>query len=265
MTGRARDWLPVQAGKRPAVESRVEEAVGEWSQAWFVRRRVTVASARATLTEPAADADGGGWRRYGGSLGLSCTKRSVQKLLEWGLDLRMDLSTLTEADRRVLELMEHELFADLTRRVELKLDLKSTAGPSPSQIDTPYDRLGGVTFTLADSVGGPLMALAVPLDVVMSLCRRSLPPRRPTTAPQSRREALGRQSVTLQAVLGAAEISLSELPGLACGDVLVLNRRLDEPAALALVGSETPLALAGLTDLDGWAALTLQSLAIRDH
>jgi len=261
VTAQVQDWLPVQVGQRQVIEARVAQAVEAWSTAWFARRRVTVVGARAALSDPSGEAESPAWRRYDAELALACPARAAQRLLDWVFDVRAE-GPASDMDRRVLERVEQDLFSDLIQRVASALDLKAAGRPGPPQpVGSPFGRLGGVTFTLGEASGGGLLSLAAPLNAILPLCRRSLPPPRPTPPPAPRAVALGHHPVTIEAVLGMAEISVSELRRLEPGDVLILDRKLGEPTALALPDSDFAFALAQLSDQDGRTALTLMSPA----
>jgi flagellar motor switch/type III secretory pathway protein FliN len=64
--------------------------------------------------------------------------------------------------------------------------------------------------------------------------------------------------MTLEALLGEAEVSLAELQGLAAGDVLVLGAALSDPGSIRLVNAGATVARAKLTEIDGAFALVLQ-------
>ena len=71
--------------------------------------------------------------------------------------------------------------------------------------------------------------------------------------------ALGNVPMTIEATLGAADLLLSDLRGLAPGDVLVLRTPLDAAAKVSLPGEDHGFAHAKLTDIDGRMALTFQA------
>jgi flagellar motor switch protein FliM len=62
----------------------------------------------------------------------------------------------------------------------------------------------------------------------------------------SRRQAVGGKGVSLRAVVGEMEMSVSELAGIAIDDVLVLDQRLSEPVALLAGESHTAVAAGNL-------------------
>jgi flagellar motor switch/type III secretory pathway protein FliN len=118
------------------------------------------------------------------------------------------------------------------------------SAPAAAAAELRWDGEGVPEAWLAPGAGAEIYDLspALPLVIALSpaLVAASLP-----KAPAGRagREALAARAgavescaVELQAVAGNAELELGELARLAPGDVIVLERRLDEPLALQLGG-----------------------------
>jgi flagellar motor switch/type III secretory pathway protein FliN len=94
---------------------------------------------------------------------------------------------------------------------------------------------------------------ALRLLVELPETQRAAAARRPVPL-GSARTAIGQQPVTLEVRLGEAEIALGALATLAVGDVLVLDRRLDEGVELRLDEQRLPCA-AYLGSVDGRIAV----------
>jgi len=114
--------------------------------------------------------------------------------------------------------------------------------PAAAAAELRWDAEGVPEAWLAPGAGAALHGLspALPFVIALSpaLVAASLPKAR---AGRDGREALAPRSgavetcaVELQAVVGNAELELGELARLSPGDVIVLDRRLDEPLALQL-------------------------------
>lgn len=260
MIQEAQTWLPIGVTARVAVQAAIGQAVAEWAALWFPRPQVSVSSFKPTLGEPRDDADGSGWRIYRRSVAISCSRRASARLAGWALDAELDPPSPRKADRRLLDLFERRLVEDLAYKVELACGLDGEAQPRPKGVRNPFGKLGGVAVGLADDFGAPLLSLAIPLPAVLPLCRSSLPAAGGKPARlASFAQALGSADLTIEAILGAAEVPVADLRTLAPGDVLVLKRGLSDAVDVSLVGSDSAFAHAKLIDLDGQMALALQA------
>jgi flagellar motor switch/type III secretory pathway protein FliN len=137
--------------------------------------------------------------------------------------------------------------------------------PAAAAAELRWDAEGVPESWLAPGAGAALYGLspALPFVIALSpaLVAASLPK---AAARRGGREALAARSgavetcaVELQAVVGNAELELGELARLAPGDVIVLDRRLDEPLALQL--GVHPVARVQLGTADGGKAVQVVS------
>lgn len=260
MTGAAEAWLPIDIAAREVVQSAIGRAIADWSTLWFPRPHVGVSGFKATRNAPRDEANGAGWKIYRSTVAVSCPQRSASWLVGWALDAQLDQLILKKADRRLLELFERTLIEDLAHKVELALGIESEAQLQPRSVRQPFDRRGGVTVSLSEDLGAPLLLLAVPLQALLPLCRTSMSPaRREVSTMACFAQALGAADLTIEANLGHADVPVAELLALAPGDVLVLNRGLTDPIDVALAGHETAFARAKLIDFEGQMGLALQT------
>ena len=263
MTGGPREWLPLDVCKREIVRTSLEGAVAAWSELWFVGRGIRVSNCRPIVSARGEGVDGAAWKIHAGPAAISCPPRFAQRFSAWALDINLDNLVLGQADRRIVSQMENDILQDLARTVEQALDAETGVAPEGfhGSVD-PFDGLGGVVLNLADELGDRCLALAVPLGALIPLCRASFPPRRKAAPMKSRLDALRSTPVRMEALLGEVEVAIVDLPGLAAGDVLVLNRALDASAEVVLHGSEVPVMRGSLTQCESRMALTLQSPAL---
>lgn len=260
MIAEAQPWLPTAALARRAVGRAIDAAVDNWSAAWFGGHRLTAAVFRPVSGPNASRAEGGGWQVYGTSMALAIGEAAKTRLVGWALDGPMDMLALEGADAKVVARFGHLLLGDLARAVEAALGTAPDVLPTPRLVDHPFGRAGGVEVPLGEGQGGALLTLAIPGEAVLPLCRASLPPARPARTPLTRpREAIGSTRVRLQATLGHASIGLADLRRLSEGDVLVLDRALDQGASLLAAGLPEPVASAELGAADGRVTLALQT------
>ena len=107
---------------------------------------------------------------------------------------------------------------------------------------------GAAIYSLAPEL--PLLLALSPALVVAWLPKSTRRVRQPLAALPRAMEGC---PVELQAVVGEAELELGELARLAAGDVIVLERRLDEPLALQL--GDEPVAQVQLGTMGGGRAV----------
>jgi len=258
VTAEVKSWLPFGVLARKAIKAPIGAAVGEWSTLWFGRRFQTV-NFRPTEHKPWSTADDSGWLRYGGMVALSYGAAARDRLIGSALDCPFASLALSPADEEVVGRFEADLFGDLAARIEAALGLESRPAAPPRGLDAPFGPAGGLEVEVRDPDGHSALRIAAPLEAVMPLCKASLPPPRRRLAIRSRRsEAIGAVQVTLQATLGHAEVGLADLRRLTQGDVLVLDRTLDEGAILASSDNGTPLARARLGADGDRMTLTVQ-------
>ena len=254
------EWLPLDVSLRPGVRSRVDQAVLKWSQTWISKRRLKVCTWTTAVSQPRGDQDGAGWQRYTSGLAISASRRARTRLLDWGLDIQLDELALTETDRQLIEQIERRMLEGLVGDVEQSLSVTAEGGAAQTLVTEPFAGQGGAIIGLTDSGSSALLTLAVPFAVLLPLCLEDLPPPRPRPEPlSSRAYSVGSTRLSIEAGLGQAEMTLKDLRNLAVGDVLVLDKALDEPAELSLAGTEALLAQASIADQAGQMTLTLES------
>jgi len=244
-----RDWLPAEAAERSAVRGPVEEVVAEWSSHWFARGELSLSGwALAPRPRPAGDA---GWRDCGGGVEASCSSRASVRLAGMALDARLEQLDLNDRDRSLTSAFSRRMVDDLGQRLRRLLGVERDVPEV-----TATDRR--VVATISDGADA-LLSLAIPFPLLIGLCRRVLPKPGPAMKiSDPRLQALGPTTLRLDATLGSATLSLSEVRDLAVGDILLLDRTLGDAADLSLARSRTVVARGVLTETDGHVALILQ-------
>lgn len=260
MTEEVLEWLPVEATACAPVKSAIEGGVADWCEHWFAGRRVRVAGLTPTPKSAPASTDEAGWRLFGQSVAISYPKKAATRLLEWALDVELERIVLTDVDRQLMQAFERRLIGDLAVRLETALGVGGGLRDLPANTIDPLGRLGGLVVSLADGQGLQLLSLGIPLATVLPLCKSSSARVDRQPVPLDRlMQALGPVTVSVDAMLGKAEITLSDLQGLSAGDVLILDVGLDDLARLTLPSSDSTIAHAKLIDVEGHRALALQA------
>ena len=252
MSGEARPWLPVAALDAPAVRRALGEAVESWSDRWFPGARLAAAgfavrAAGAPLPAPA-------WLSYGTAAALAADQL---RLAGFALGTKPKGLVLSEVDRDIIGRFTTRILADLAGALDRAIGRDPPAGETETLTDDPLPD-GGLAFTVADGTGAPVLHGAVPLAALVPF-RKSLlePARRPRPALARLGRSIGATPVRLEARLGAAAVALGELAALAPGDVLILDRAIEQGASLALPQSGRCLARAAIAERGPEISLTL--------
>ena len=249
---RAQDWLPAEASERGAVRAAVETVIAGWASHWFGRGDLRLFE--WALAERGRPVDPAAWRPCGPGLEVCCPVRAANRLAGLALDARLEGMDLGERDRLLVSAFARRIVDDLVERLR-RLFVGDTE--TVQTVARPDDRR--ITASIADG-SDVLISLSVSTALLLGLTRRTLPA--PPVAARiagDRLSALGHSAVRLEVTLGTATLSLAEAKGLACGDVLVLDRRLADPAELSLASSADVVARGVLTEDDGRLALVLQT------
>lgn len=249
MTTAARDWLPAEAVERDAVSAAAEAVVAEWAAHWFARGEFRLAS--WGLASPDRVPGEAGSRACDGGVEATCSTRAAARLAGFALDARGEATDLNDRDRLVVSAVARQIVDDLAQR------LRRLGGR-----ESPPEATSGTRLVVAGIAEGAdvLFSLAIPLPLLVGVCRRTLP--RPPAAAKiegQRLSAVGCSTVRLEATLGTAMLSLAEAKGLAPGDILLLDRTLGDAADLTFAQSPSVVARGVLTETEGQLALVLQT------
>lgn len=245
-----RAWLPRSAATSDVIRTGLEAAVADWRGRWFAKGDIRLADLAASERRPAQV---GEETIQGDSVSLTLLAKSKARLLQLALDKRLEGLTLTEADRKVLDGFADRLWRSLIDLVEQSLEL---ASPDPGGA-IPYAKIPseGIAATLSDGRDA-LLTLWTPLSSALPTIKASLPARRLHTAGLTHPgDAISANSVTLEASLGGAVVSLADLQSFEAGDVIVLDTPMSD--GIALASGDTEIARGALSHVGGRLSLTL--------
>lgn len=249
---RAQDWLPAEASERGVVRAAVETVIAGWASHWFGRGELRLFE--WALAETGRPVDPAAWRSCGPGLEVCCPLRAASRLAGLALDVRLEGMDLGERDRLLVSAFARRIVDELVERLR-----RLFVGDAETVASEPRPDERRITASIADG-SDVLISVSVSTALLLGLTRRTLPALpAPARIAGDRLSALGRSAVRLEVTLGTAMLSLAEAKGLACGDVLVLDRRLADPAELSLASSADVIARGVLTEDDGRMALVLQT------
>nr|WP_245344953.1 FliM/FliN family flagellar motor C-terminal domain-containing protein [Asticcacaulis solisilvae] len=163
---------------------------------------------------------------------------------------------MTEADRHIVKGLERKIIETLAVEIEQAFGLAGTLKAVPETRRDALAENGGLLVVLKDTAGRDILTLGVPTEVVLPVVRAQLgppSPRRDNLQPLV--DALGSAVVAVEAVVGRVELTLADLNTLGVGDVLVLDRVVDEPVDIASADSRRIFARARLSQVQDGIAL----------
>ena len=224
-----------------------------WARRWFGARPVAVTSFVTLAGPPPPDIDGD-WRRHADLVAVKHSRVANSRLLERALDLSLEGLVLSEIDRRVIAALAQRVIEDLAATLKAALDVGTAALPDP---------LGPFGCALIGIAEGrdQLLTVAIPLEALVRLRKAELAPASRSANPLAGvSEALQPTTVVLEASLGKVKLSLAELQGLSPGDIVVLDRVIEDGGEISLIESDVVFARATLSGSpNGHLALTVQA------
>lgn len=240
MSRKVREWLPAEALEGGAVPALVEGAVGAWASKWFSRAQPRAGSFAVRAGK--ADVRAGGWR-LAGKVGAALSAAQVLRVAGLATNAQPERLVLSETDRDIIGRLAAEIVADLARTIGTALGLDPAGAGEADPLSDPFGGGGGLQFVIGDTGGEPLADIAIPAAALIAFRKAGIPESRRRLAPLApTAAAVEAMQVRVSARLGAATLPLGELAGLAAGDVLVLDRSVEDGAELSLGTHARPFA-----------------------
>lgn len=253
MSSNTWNWLPEGALSSPVVLALVDGVVSDWSGRWFcahrlVRQRLHYADAPVSPAVVASTA----------RVAVRATPAAVETLTGHALDTDLSRLETNDTDQAITATLGVILLQDLATALEAALVADGGAAPAAAE------GFGGVLIELTDEDGRRMLVIETSRAVLAGARLAALPER----APRKRaltpvRTAVADVPVTLSASLGSAAITLPEARRLAPGDVIVLDRPLDQAIDLIPANGGPVVACARLADTASPPSLRLEAAAAR--
>lgn len=232
----ATDWLPDSAFTEPRLVERLDGAIAAWSGRWFGARAVQrIGKAEAA---PADRRQGGGreWQRFAPGVWIAWGVSGGMALARHALALGGTMPRTTGADERLLGHYAESIARDLAGALA---DLIGARGPLREEEAAPGS---GISFKVRAVEDGPVLQVLVESAALTRFRKQLCPPwRAPAAGKTPLAAALAGSPVRVEASLGVTTMSALDLRDIAVGDVIVLDRRTDEPVLLRAVDGGAPL------------------------
>ncbi len=228
-----RPWLPADTAAPTRVRGAIADMVDGWAREWFAGEPLRALGTLVRLTDPRGELRKTIWHVHGGGLAIGVTPAGTTALGAHVLGLAIGAERLP-ADLGVLERVGSDCLDALKRRAVALLGLTDAGdwifadGGSGSRAVYRLD--------ISNSLRNPAVVLELSSEAFAAFVKAAMP----APAPQplgTPADALANLPVRLAALVGGCELTVAELGELAPGDVVVLDRGLDETLPLAIDGA----------------------------
>lgn len=230
----------------------VDWAVADWSGRWFrdhrlIRQRLQYTEAPASPPAVASTS----------RVAVRATPASVETLTGQALDADLLRLETNDTDQAIVAALGVALLQDLATVLDTALIAEGDAAAA--------DGSGVVLIELTDEDGRRMLVIETSRAVLADARLAALPERARRKGPlTSVRTAVADVPVTLSASLGSAAITLPDARRLAPGDVIVLDRSLDQAIDLVPANGGAAVACARLADTASPPSLRLEAATGRD-
>lgn len=228
----ARTWLPpgADAGK---AEAAFANLLADWSGHWFAESKDARARGLTRMEEAGRELRSIAWHRCDAGAAVGVGAGGAIALGARAMDVAAGLGDRTPTDLLLLRQLGDACLQDLRQRVLALLGLPGgTQWAESAQVPAAEDMVYRAELT-GRSEPVPV-AIAVTPARLARLIKSCLPAPPSHTALASPEAALAGTKLGLSAMLGACEVTLAEIEALAPGDVLVLDRHIDQTLPLAI-------------------------------
>lgn len=222
MTDRLPSWLPKNCFTSDLAEAVVADALGIWAGEWLGRSELAVgdahdATGRQSMPTESIIVEHGG-------VVLSLAGRGKRMLLELAFKHSLRAGEFSPTDHKLLDAFSFRLSDALGRH--LADHFKANAATVSDDHQT------GFTILHLDEA---IWQLRMPSSLLTSAIIARVGGRTSNLPPLQRRsKTLGATRVTLSAVLGNVALTVKDVEELAIGDVLILDRSLDNPVEIRI-------------------------------
>jgi flagellar motor switch/type III secretory pathway protein FliN len=249
---RAANWLPRGAVASAAATSALAAIVEAWSERWLEGASIKLACV-APLDDLPALSEPWEWRRLSQFL-ATFAEDGAERMLAYALDCDIANASRSDLDRKLLGDFQQNMLTDLEQALLTALAVKST-GAGNSQA-------GQIGLVLTCG-GEPIATIIAPSSAFSDFIHRHLPPPAENEAAfTSFSEALVTSEIVLGVQVGKATVTLSDLDHLGSGDVLVLDRALQDGVIVAPAHDNSVFLAGDLCNDEGHVAVCVRRIGV---
>lgn len=229
----ARKWFPDGAfGSKPT--KIVADLVSDWSARWLTASSAHIIPLAANIGSKLKDPT---WLGYEGSACLGFDEAATSAIASGLLAHPVPDGAMPAPDRFVVDGLVRRALDDLLDSLMKAAGEASLDAPRLSSA-TPAANADWVRWSVGIGNNPRLFSLGCSQQLLAELGYQSAPPV-PQPPLTSIEQGLKRQRVEIGTFLGASTISLAKVKQMTVGDVMLLNRHIDDDLALTLCGQPT--------------------------
>lgn len=226
MTNRVADWLPLRTIDDPRLVEAIKGAIDQWATRWFSTGPVRGVTTKLRNSD-VISANSPGWISRGHSLGFATDDDVLLSLAKHTLDVEKKVE-IQPTDQLLMLALGNEMIDDFSREIAGLLGI-SDLDQSGALIE-PFRQGGGLEIEISLTCSAESFRMAIGRSSLVSL-RKSLV-RSARSRPPGKvdlKKLLENEAVPFTAILGSAEICLSDAKALGVGDIIVLDTALSDP------------------------------------
>ena len=246
-------WLPDDALMDGVLETEFLRKSLDWARIWFAPETSLQVGVRLGIPNRSPDKHPEFcWRTQRDEATVRLSGGGEEVIARAMLGIAMGKGRPNAADRRLFSRMAREGIRDFCSRLELLLPA-DTRFTEAGEVPVPGDRQFEVSVSIGESDNVFRVRCAPGLAASV---RKKLVSARPVDRPRgSFKKAIGSQLVRVGARLGSSSLRLAELDNLAPGDILLLDRAIDQPVELTVENVPAGTYRAFLEPVDGGITL----------
>jgi hypothetical protein len=242
----ALNWLPLDAMMGETPKAAAAAGISAWSSRWFASTRVGVSQVtRMSTPNPFGFRE----RESLDPFHIIYADQGIARMLAHALDCDFAELVRGDLDRKLMRDLKHKIVSDLGETLSAIFTTTTRKGAAED---------GWIGFELIAGDGHPILTITAPSSLLADFVHNALPAASgemqllsPLTS------ALSPTTVALSVSIGRAPLTLTEMAGLAPGDVLVLDRHLQDGAFVVPASGQSVLA-GDLCEEEGHVAVCIR-------
>jgi hypothetical protein len=250
------DWLPPSALADARIRHVFSEAIARWNERWFAGR-LEFAIGEFEAAKPARRSihSNTEWRAIGSGFGCHMNDKQLITMAKHVVDAGHSHHQIGNEDSQLLLSVARDALSDLAGALA-----KAAGLSSEGRFDhAAFERFGGVQLVLnTPKKTEPCIKLVAPAGIAAMMRKSVLDRRKATDRLEGRlSETFDKEEVTVAIHLGEATLSAQSLWELAPGDVIVLEKDIDDAFHMVSAHNGERICALRLSQEDGAIALIL--------
>lgn len=241
----AQPWMPPSALAPAKFDADISAIVQAWAERWFTKLRpvvrVKLRDASLRLSDRAKS------RRIGADLAVGSDRAAQLAIVEAMVGRPIAANSIKREDEPLFAHLASTCVDDLVRRTGTAVKMGEVA-VEDGDIAAP-----AIIWEIGPQKGGSSLTLAMSRTALVRWRKHGLASALPVPLLGDLRQALARQSAPIELVVGKAHIDISAMATLEVGDVVLLDRKVDDAVPIKIAGR--PAGMSGTISSDSGATI----------